>query len=63
MLCRVVWYILTDVLDVVTASIIALMMEEVRAPLKRRSIIYQATRRNIPEDSHLHCPVPFIYSN
>jgi hypothetical protein len=33
-------------------SIIALMMEE-QVPLKRLSF-YQTTRRNNPEDSHLH---------
>jgi hypothetical protein len=41
MLRRVVWYILTDVSEVLHASII-------------RAMIAQTIRRNIPEDSHLH---------
>jgi hypothetical protein len=41
MLRRVVWYELTDVSKVLTAS-------------KTKVNFYETTRRNIPEDSHLH---------
>jgi hypothetical protein len=41
---RVVWYILTDVSEELTAAII-------RAKIIN---IYQTTRRNIPDDSSLH---------
>jgi hypothetical protein len=40
---RVVWYKYTDVSDVPAASIIGVMIK-----------VYQTTRRNISEDSHLH---------
>jgi hypothetical protein len=44
---------LTDVSEVLTASIIiALMMEAVGT--SETSNFYQITRRNIPEDIHLH---------
>jgi hypothetical protein len=38
-----------------TASIIALMMEEVITP-ETSVNFYKNTRRNTPEDSHLHTP-------
>jgi hypothetical protein len=56
MLRRVIWYKFTDVLDVLTSSIIraiALMMEAVHTSETSVSF-YKTTRRNIPEDGHLH---------
>jgi hypothetical protein len=55
---RVVWYKFTEVSEVLAASIIiALMMEAVSA--SETSVnFYETTRRNLPEDSHLHS---FIY--
>jgi hypothetical protein len=53
MLRRVVLWKSTDVLEVLTASIIALMMEAVRTSETSVSF-YQTTLHNIPEDSRLH---------
>jgi hypothetical protein len=45
---------MTDVSDVLTASItIALMIEAVSSS-ETSTDIYQTTQRNIPEDNHLH---------
>jgi hypothetical protein len=55
MLRRVVWYKFTDFSDMLAASIIraiALMMET--ASTKMSENFCQTTRRNKPEDSHLH---------
>jgi hypothetical protein len=56
LLRRVVWYKFTDVSEVLAASIIraiiALMME-VGTTSETLVRIYQTTRRNNPEDSHL----------
>jgi hypothetical protein len=49
---RVVWYILTVVSEVLTTSIITAM--EAVSSSETSVNIYQTTRRNIPEDSHLH---------
>jgi hypothetical protein len=50
---RVVWYKLTNVSDVFTASIITLMMEAVST--SEMSVNFYHTKlRNIPEDSHIH---------
>jgi hypothetical protein len=50
-------WLLTDVLEELTASIIsailALMMEAVK-PSETSVSFYQTARRDIPEDSHLH---------
>jgi hypothetical protein len=54
--------ILTDVSEVLTTSIIrsiVLMMEAVSTSESSVSI-YQTTRRNIPEDSHLHFDLRFV---
>jgi hypothetical protein len=52
MLRGVVWYKLTDVSEVPTASIISLMMEAISS--SETSVnFYQITLRNIPGDSHL----------
>jgi hypothetical protein len=48
----VVWWILTDVSEELTASIIILMMEAVSSS-ETLVNIYQTTLRNIREDSHL----------
>jgi hypothetical protein len=53
MLRRVVWYILIDVSEELTMSIIR-EEEEVEIPSETSVNIYQTTRRNIPEDNHLH---------
>jgi hypothetical protein len=48
---RVVWYKMTDVSELLTASV--LMMKTVST--SETSVnIYQTTRCNMPEDSHLH---------
>jgi len=52
MLRRVSWYKLSDVSEMLIA-IIRLMMEETSTTETSISF-YQTTRRNIPEDSHLH---------
>jgi hypothetical protein len=53
MLRLVVWQKFTNVSEVLAASIIALMMEAART--SETSVnFYHTTRRNIPEDSHLH---------
>jgi hypothetical protein len=54
MLYHVIWQILTDVLDEITASTTALMMETVSSS-ETLVNFYQTTWCNIPEDSHLHC--------
>jgi hypothetical protein len=56
MLHRVVWQKLTDVLEVLTASIIRAMMEAVSTS-EMFVNFYQSTRRNIPEDSHLELSI------
>jgi hypothetical protein len=55
MLHCVVWQKLTDISEVLTASIIitALMMEAVSTS-EMSVIFYQTTWHSIPEDSHLH---------
>jgi hypothetical protein len=53
MLHHVVWYKLTIVSEVLTASIIALMMVAVSTS-KTSVNLYHTTLRSIPEDSHLH---------
>jgi hypothetical protein len=53
MLGHVVSWKLTDVSEVLTAPIIALMMEAVS--ISDTSVnFYETTRFNIPEDSHFH---------
>jgi hypothetical protein len=53
MLRPVIWYKVTDVSEVLAASIIRAMMEA--ASTSETSVnFYQTTRRNISEDSHLH---------
>jgi hypothetical protein len=52
MLRRVVWWKLTDVSEVVTASIVTLMMEAVSTS-ETSANFYQTTRRSIPEDNYL----------
>jgi hypothetical protein len=54
MLGRVVWQKFTDVLVVLTASIIIALMMEAVSTSETSVNFYQTTRRNIPEDSHLH---------
>jgi hypothetical protein len=49
---RVVWLKLTDVSEVLTASMITLMMAV--STFETSVNFYQTTRCNIPEDSHLH---------
>jgi hypothetical protein len=53
MLRRAVWYEFTNVSEVRTAFIIALMMEAASSSSTPVSF-YQTARRNIPEDSHHH---------
>jgi hypothetical protein len=53
MLHRVVWQVLAEVSEKLTASIIMAMMETVSSSEMSVSV-YQTTRRNIPEDSHLN---------
>jgi hypothetical protein len=51
MLCRIVWYVLTDVSEGFTA----MSLDDVAVSTSEMSVsIYQNTQRNIPEDSHLH---------
>jgi hypothetical protein len=53
MLRRVIWYKLTEVSGLLSASTIALMLKP--ASTSEASVIfYQTTRRNNREDSHLH---------
>jgi hypothetical protein len=53
MLHRVVWQALTDVSQELAASVIAMMMLAVS--FSETSVnLCQSTRRNIPQDSHLH---------
>jgi hypothetical protein len=53
MLNRVVWWILTEVSEVLTAPIIRAVTAAVST--SETSInIYQTTRRNKPEDSHFY---------
>jgi hypothetical protein len=51
MLCRAVWYKLFDVSDMLTASIIIVMMA-VRT-YETSVNFYHTTRRNVPEDSFI----------
>jgi hypothetical protein len=55
MLHHVIWWKLTDLSEVLTATIIliTLMMEAVSTS-ETLVNFYQTTERNIPEDSHLH---------
>jgi hypothetical protein len=52
LLCVFTWK-LADVSEVLTASIIALMMEAV-STCEASVIFYETILRNIPEDSYLH---------
>jgi hypothetical protein len=66
LLCRAVWHKFTDVLEVPAASIIrgliAPMMEA--ASTSETSVnVYQTTRRNNPDDNHLHFAVKFDAKN
>jgi hypothetical protein len=57
MLRRVVWQKLTHVSQLLTASIISAIttvMIEAVSTSETSVNFYQTTRRNIPEDSHLH---------
>jgi hypothetical protein len=55
MVRRVVSHKLTEVSEVLTASIItALMMEAVSTSSETSVNFHETTRLNIPEDSHLH---------
>jgi hypothetical protein len=54
MLRRVIWQNFTDVLEVLAASIIRAI--STHHPDDGGNF-YQSTRRNIPEDSHLHLAV------
>jgi hypothetical protein len=60
MLRSVVSQKLTDDSDVLTASIIALMMEA-GSTSKTSVNFYETTRRNIPEDSNLQVLLYFHY--
>jgi hypothetical protein len=54
---RVLWYKFTDVSEVLAASITRVMiarMMEVASTYETSVNLYQTTRRNKPEDSHLH---------
>jgi hypothetical protein len=48
-----VWERLTDVSEVLTASIIIALMMETVSTSEPSVSIYQTTWRNIPEDTHL----------
>jgi hypothetical protein len=52
MLRRIVWYKLTNVSGELSAAIIALMTEVTST--SETSVNHHTSRRNIPEDSHLH---------
>jgi hypothetical protein len=54
MLRRVVWYKFTDVSEVLIASIIIAMMIEAASTSEMLLNLYQTTRRNVPQDDHLH---------
>jgi hypothetical protein len=54
MLRRVVWWKLTDVEEVLIASIIRAMMMEAVGISETSVNFYESTWRNIPEDSHIH---------
>jgi hypothetical protein len=54
MLRRVVSQDVTDVSEVLTTSIIIVLMMEAVSTSKTSVNFYDTTRRNIPEDSHLH---------
>jgi hypothetical protein len=43
-----------DITAMLTASIIALITEAVNTSETSVNLYYQTTRRNLPEDSHLH---------
>jgi hypothetical protein len=45
---------MTDVSEVRTASIIRTLMMEALSTSETSVILYETTRRNIPEDSHIH---------
>jgi hypothetical protein len=51
----VVWYNLTDVSEVLAASIIrAILVKEAASTSETSVNFYQTTRRNIPEGGHLY---------
>jgi hypothetical protein len=54
MLRRAVWWKFTDVSEMLAASIIRALMAEAVSTSETSFSIYQTTRRNIPEDTHLH---------
>jgi hypothetical protein len=54
MLRRVVWYKSADVSEMLAASIIIALMMGAANTSETSINFYQTTRRNIPEDSHLH---------
>jgi hypothetical protein len=54
MLRRVLWKKFTDVSEALTASITRTMKIETANTPETSVNFYQTTRRNIPEDSHLH---------
>jgi hypothetical protein len=45
---------ITDVSDVLAASIFITLMMEAASTSETSGYFYQTARRNIPEDSHLH---------
>jgi hypothetical protein len=49
-----VWYNFTNVSEVFAASIIRAMMMEAASTSGTSANVYETTRRNNPEDSHLH---------
>jgi hypothetical protein len=50
---QAVWWKFADVLEMLTASIIRAVVHEIRTS-ETSVYFYRPTRRNIPEDSHLH---------
>jgi hypothetical protein len=59
MLLRVVWYILTDVSEVLTFSITRAIGGSSKSSEKSVNF-YQAARRNFPEDSHINGEI-YVY--
>jgi hypothetical protein len=59
MSCCLVWYKVTDILEVLTASIIILLtdlMMEAVSTSEASVSFYQTIWCNIPENSHIHTP-------
>jgi hypothetical protein len=48
------WYNITDVSEVLATSIIIAMVMESASTSETSVNFYRTTRRNIPQDSHLH---------